>query len=81
MLRHVYSYVSRSISWTVPCLIACAQRMNGRFFAGQRIEASLYTGKQRFKRTGTGDDFGGEIDEAEQSRLDKFANWLLTEDD
>lgn len=55
--------------------------MNGRFFAGQRIEASLYTGKQRFKRTGTGDDFGGEIDEAEQSRLDKFANWLLTEDD
>jgi len=55
--------------------------MNGRFFAGQRIEASLYTGKQRFKRSGTNDDFEGEIDEAEQSRLDQFANWLLTEGD
>ncbi|KAL4074048.1 hypothetical protein V8B97DRAFT_1865601 [Scleroderma yunnanense] len=60
---------------------ACVLKMNGRFFAGRRIEASLYTGKQRFKRSGVGGDFEGELDEAEKSRLDKFANWLLTEGD
>lgn len=54
--------------------------MNGRFFAGQCVEASLYTGKQQFKRSGAGDDFDGN-DETEQSRLDKFADWLLTEGD
>ena len=58
-----------------------AQKMNGRFFAGRRIEASLYAGKQRFKRSGAGDEIEGEGDEAEKKRLDDFANWLMTEGD
>lgn len=57
------------------------QKMNGRFFAERRIEASLYIGKQRFKRSGAGDDVEGDTDEAEKRRLDDFANWLMTEGD
>ncbi|KAF9268866.1 hypothetical protein L218DRAFT_918028 [Marasmius fiardii PR-910] len=60
---------------------ACVLKMNGRFFAGQKIEASLYSGKQRFKRSGAGDDVEGEGEEAEKKRLDDFANWLMTEGD
>ena len=55
--------------------------MQGRFFAGRRIEASLYSGKQRFKRSGTGDELGGDSEAAEKKRLDDFAQWLLTEGD
>ena len=55
--------------------------MNGRFFAGRRIEASLYAGKQRFKRSGAGDDYEGGGDEGEKRRLDDFAKWLMTEED
>lgn len=61
--------------------LAWSQKMNGRFFAGRRIHAELYSGKQRFKRNGTGDDIEGEGDEAEKKRLDDFASWLLTEGD
>lgn len=55
--------------------------MDGRFFAGRRIEATLFSGKQRFRRTGTGEETGGDGDEAEKQRLDDFAQWLLTEGD
>lgn len=55
--------------------------MNGRFFAGRRIEASLYVGKQHFKRSGVGDDVEGDSDEAEKKRLDNFATWLMAEGD
>lgn len=57
------------------------QKMDGRYFAGRKIEASLYAGKQRFRRSGAGDEYEGEGDEAEKRRLDDFANWLLTEGD
>ncbi|KAJ4467619.1 hypothetical protein C8R41DRAFT_50677 [Lentinula lateritia] len=53
--------------------------MNGRFFDGKRVEASLYSGKQRFQRSSAGEDIKGEGDEAEKKRLDDFAQWLLTE--
>ena len=55
--------------------------MNGRFFAGRRVEAFLYAGKQRYRRSGAGEDAGGDGDEEEKQRLDDFAQWLLTEDD
>lgn len=55
--------------------------MNGRFFDGRRVSAELFTGRQRFKRTGTGDDMGGEGAEAEKKRLDDFAQWLMAEED
>lgn len=45
------------------------------------MEASLYNGKQRFQRNGTGDELEGESAEAEKKRLDDFAQWLLTEGD
>ncbi|KAK1232303.1 hypothetical protein PQX77_004554 [Marasmius sp. AFHP31] len=60
---------------------ACVLKMNGRFFSGRKVEASLYSGKQRFKRGGAGDEVEGEGDEAEKKRLDNFAQWLLTEGD
>ncbi|KAG8213798.1 hypothetical protein J3R82DRAFT_10510 [Butyriboletus roseoflavus] len=60
---------------------ACIMKMNGRFFAGRRIEATLYVGKQHFKRSGVGDDVEGDSDEAEKKRLDNFATWLMTEGD
>lgn len=53
--------------------------MQGRFFAGRRVEAALFTGKQSFKRTGAGEDVEGEGDEAEKKRLDDFAQWLMKE--
>jgi HIV Tat-specific factor 1 len=55
--------------------------MNGRFFAGRRVEASLYNGKHRYKRSGGHDEIEGDSDEAEKKRLDNFAQWLLTEGD
>lgn len=57
------------------------KKMNGRFFAGRRIEATLFSGKQRFQRSGAGDEVAGEGNEAEKKRLDDFAQWLLTEGD
>ncbi|KAJ8468600.1 hypothetical protein ONZ51_g9532 [Trametes cubensis] len=57
---------------------ACVLKMNGRFFAGRRIEASLYAGRQRFKRSGHGDNFG-DGDDNEKKRLDDFAKWLMAE--
>ncbi|KAG5653042.1 hypothetical protein H0H81_002559 [Sphagnurus paluster] len=60
---------------------ACLIKMNGRFFAGRRIEASLFSGKQRFRRSGAGDDHEDDGADAEKKRLDDFAQWLLTEGD
>ncbi|KAF8345816.1 hypothetical protein F5887DRAFT_137416 [Amanita rubescens] len=59
---------------------ACVLRMNGRYFAGQRVEASLYFGRQRFKRSGAEEpELNGQ--EAEKQRLDDFAKWLMSEED
>jgi HIV Tat-specific factor 1 len=58
------------------------QKMQGRFFSGRKVEASLWVGKQHFKRSGMPEDVeeaGG--DEGEKRRLDAFAQWLLTEGD
>ncbi|KAJ7084379.1 hypothetical protein B0H15DRAFT_784287 [Mycena belliarum] len=60
---------------------ACVLKMNGRFFDGLRVEAVLYTGKQRFKRSGAGEEIGGDTDDAEKKRLDNFTQWLLAEED
>ena len=57
------------------------KKMNGRYFDGRRVVAELFTGKQRFKRSGTVEDLTGDGEEAESKRLDDFATWLLTEGD
>jgi len=60
---------------------ACVVKMNGRFFDGRRVEALLYSGKVRFKRSGMGDDIDEEGGEGEKKRLEDFAQWLMAEGD
>ena len=48
------------------------QRMNGRFFAGRKLEAEIYDGKTKYTSNVTSED--AEKEEAE--RLEKFAKWL-----
>ncbi|KAG9038049.1 hypothetical protein FRB95_002977 [Tulasnella sp. JGI-2019a] len=57
---------------------ACILRMNGRFFDGRKVTAELYTGKEKFRKTGDANDIldEDEGDEAEKKRLDAFARWL-----
>jgi HIV Tat-specific factor 1 len=52
--------------------------MNGRFFAGRKVEAQFLTGKPNYKRSGkeAADD---DNDEEEKQRLDQFAKWLETD--
>lgn len=59
------------------------KKMNGRFFAGRKIQAEFYDGRERYKRS-TGDMpasnvDGEEGDDAERKRLDDFAEWLMKE--
>lgn len=58
------------------------QKMQGRFFAGRRVEAYLYTGQERFNRSkGEDDDMLGNGADSERKRLDDFAQWLMDEDE
>src|SRR5947209_7968981 len=49
------------------------QKMNGRFFAGRRVEAEIFDGKQKYLKTGSKSN---ETDEEEATRLEKYAKWL-----
>lgn len=60
---------------------ACVLKMNGRWFDKRQVEASLYTGKQRFQKSGMTDEVEGDGQDAERKRLDNFAQWLMTEGD
>lgn len=55
--------------------------MNGRFFSGRQIEASLFSGRQRFRKGGAAEEIEGDGDEAEKRRLEDFAEWLMAEGD
>ena len=50
--------------------------MNGRYFSQQKIEAYIYDGKEKFKKSGkkAGDD------DDEDARLDDFGDWLENHD-
>jgi HIV Tat-specific factor 1 len=48
--------------------------MNGRFFAGQKVEAYVSDGSEKFKKHNPKN-----TDEDEAARLEKFGSWL--EDD
>ncbi|OCF44882.1 HIV Tat-specific factor 1 [Kwoniella heveanensis CBS 569] len=58
---------------------ACVMKMNNRFFDGRRIYAGIYTGKERYHKSGGTRDFGDdeEGDQEERERLDNFAQWLV----
>lgn len=67
--------------------------MNGRFFAGTRVDAYIADGQERFKKTNekkagiieslNDDGAGWEAEptggEGEAQRLDKFGSWLEKE--
>lgn len=56
------------------------QKMQGRFFAGRRVEAYLYTGQERFRRSkGEDESILGDGTDSERKRLDDFAQWLMDE--
>ncbi|KAK2760713.1 hypothetical protein FQN54_001948 [Arachnomyces sp. PD_36] len=64
--------------------VACVQMMDGRFFAGTRVEAYVADGSEKFKKTNEkraallSSVAEGEADE-ESERLDKFGSWLENE--
>ncbi|ORY26260.1 hypothetical protein BCR39DRAFT_541678 [Naematelia encephala] len=57
---------------------ACVMKMNGRFFDGRQIFAGIYSGKERYRKSGGGGL--GDDDEEEQDRLEGFASWLVDDD-
>ncbi len=56
---------------------ACVTKFHGRFYAGRRIEAVLWDGKAKWKKSGGGGDDDGEGGgEGEKERLKRFEDWL-----
>lgn len=47
--------------------------MNGRFFAGQKVEAYIFDGAEKFKKSSAKKEVDEEI---EKERLEKFGDWL-----
>ena len=60
------------------------QAMNGRYFAGTRVDAYITDGKDKFKKTNEKREALEDMaergidaqDEEEQGRLDEFGTWL-----
>lgn len=57
--------------------------MNGRYFAGRKITAEFYDGRQKYSKSGhdalDGNADGEDNEQAERKRLDDFAEWLMKE--
>ncbi|CAE7204920.1 unnamed protein product [Rhizoctonia solani] len=62
---------------------ACILKMNGRFFAGRKVIAEFFDGKQRYHKSGhdasQANAEGDDDEQAERKRLDDFAEWLMKE--
>ncbi|BEJ14760.1 hypothetical protein CspHIS471_0405270 [Cutaneotrichosporon sp. HIS471] len=56
----------------------CVKKMDGRYFGGQRVSATIYTGRERFRKSG-GLSYSEDLEE--QDRLDKFADWVAQSED
>ncbi|KAJ3276055.1 hypothetical protein HDV01_006225 [Terramyces sp. JEL0728] len=54
--------------------LACVERMNGRFFAGRKIEAYLSKGNDNFKKSKTNS-------EDDEKRQEDYGKWLEEQDD
>lgn len=56
--------------------------MNGRFFSGRSIHAFLFTGNDKYKKSGAGVSLEGtgfeeeEDQEREKDRQEKYQTWL-----
>ncbi|KAF9335531.1 hypothetical protein BG006_011302 [Podila minutissima] len=57
--------------------LLCVKLMNGRFFAGQRVEAGIYDGHTKYENTKSKE----QIEEEEKQRLDRYAKWLESEEE
>ena len=55
------------------------QKMNGRYFAGRKVEAYLFDGKERFKKSGSGRTQEDGEEAGEKERLADFEEWLMAE--
>ncbi|SCV68226.1 BQ2448_347 [Microbotryum intermedium] len=64
---------------------ACIAKMNGRFFGGRSIDASVLDPKKKYRRSGQGVSLEGtgldleadeEADKADKERLARYAEWL-----
>jgi HIV Tat-specific factor 1 len=55
---------------------ACVRMMNGRFFGGRQIEATLYDGYTKYS-----DLKHQETEEDEKARLERYANWLESQEE
>ena len=57
---------------------ACVRLMDGRFFSGQKLEAYIADGGEKFKKSGEKKLELGDGDEGEDetTRLDEFGSWL-----
>jgi len=53
--------------------------MDGRWFSGRKIEASFYTGKERFRKSGGGATTEADEAASEKARLEGFEKWLMAE--
>ena len=54
--------------------------MDGRFFAGTRVEAYVANGSERFRKANERRAFSDD-EEEESKRLDEFGSWLESEKD
>ncbi|KAK9363510.1 hypothetical protein V1504DRAFT_489402 [Lipomyces starkeyi] len=52
----------------------CVSKMDGRYFSGRQLEASIYDGRVRYQKSGK--KHGDEDDKVEEERLARFGEWL-----
>lgn len=50
--------------------------MNGRWFAGRRIQVEYFDGVTNYKKMETIQEEDDDDDEEEEERLEKFGEWL-----
>lgn len=50
--------------------------IDGRSFAGKKVEAYIADGTEKFKKTSEKKAIPGDEDEEESKRLDQFGSWL-----
>jgi HIV Tat-specific factor 1 len=55
------------------------QKMNERYFSGRKIEAYLFDGKERFKKSGPSQVHEDGEEAGETERLADFEEWLMAE--
>ena len=81
MRRPVFSYVSFPSVPGKDVILneECVQKMNGRYFAGRKIEAYLFDGEERFKKSGPSQTQEDGEEAGETERLADFEKWLMAE--